>query len=73
MRLMIERSLSAHFCFENVWERVGGELVAVTLVELVLELDPVKTEGVQEALHRVHAHQHAEGDRKEHEERDEQL
>jgi hypothetical protein len=38
-----------------------------------LELHPVKTEGVQEAFHGVHAHEHTESNREEHEERDEKL
>jgi hypothetical protein len=33
-----------------------SELVALSLVELVLELDPVKTECVEEALHYIHRH-----------------
>lgn len=35
----------------------------MTLVELVLELDPMKTQGVEEALEYVHAHKHTERDR----------
>jgi hypothetical protein len=39
-------SLSAHFVLEDVGERVGRELIAGSLVELVLELDPVQAECV---------------------------
>lgn len=42
------------------------ELVAVTLVELVLEFHPVQSQSVEEALKSVHQHQHAEGDGPEH-------
>lgn len=35
--------------------------VPVAFVELVLELDPVQAEGMEEALHGVHAHEDAEG------------
>ena len=35
-----------------------SKLVALTLVEFILELNPVETEGMQEALHHVHGHQH---------------
>jgi hypothetical protein len=65
-------SLASHLVFEDLSDGVGAELVAVTLVEFVLEFDPVQTEGVQEALHGVHAHEHAEGDREEGEEGNEE-
>jgi len=35
-------------------------LVAVSLVELVLELDPVQSQRMKETLHGVHTHQHSE-------------
>ena len=41
---------------------VRHEAVSLSLVELVLELDPVKSKGVEEALEEIHAHQHREGD-----------
>jgi hypothetical protein len=66
-------NLSSHLVLENSAERVGVELVPAALVELVLEFDPVKSERVQEALHGVHAHQHAEGNGEERKERQEQL
>lgn len=37
------------------------ELSAVSLVELVLEFDPVQPQGVQETLQTVHAHQYTDG------------
>lgn len=47
----------------------GGELVSLSIVELVLELDPVESQRVEVALQRVHDQQHAERDqREEHEE-----
>ena len=42
---------------EEVVEVKGSEPVALPLIELVLELDPVQSECVQEALHDVHEHQ----------------
>lgn len=43
----------------------GAEAVAVSLVELGLELDPVQPQGVEEALHDVHAEENAGGDSEE--------
>lgn len=43
------------------------ELVALALVEFVIEFDPMQTEGVQEALHDIHAHQDAKGEGDPHE------
>ena len=34
------------------------ESIPITLVEFVLELHPMKSQGVQKTLHGVHAHQH---------------
>jgi hypothetical protein len=48
-------------------------LVPVSLVELVLELDPMQSEGVQETLHGVHAEDDAEGDPDHHPAPHEQL
>jgi len=36
------------------------EGISITFVELVLELDPMETEGMQEALKGVHAHEYTE-------------
>ena len=58
---------------EDSLKGVGEILVAVALVELVLELDPVEAEGVKEALQGVHAHEHAEGEGEEDEEKEEEL
>ena len=41
---------------------IGSELVPIALEELVLELNPMKTDCMQEALQQVHAHKHSEGD-----------
>ena len=54
-------------------EAVGAEGKAAAVVELVLELDPVEAEGVQEALHAVHAQQHPERDPREQHEADDLL
>lgn len=44
------------------------ELVSLSIIELVLELDPVKTQSVQVALQRVHHQQHTQRhQREEHE------
>ena len=45
---------------------------ALPLEELVLELDPVQTQGVQRALEQVHTHQHKDRRTHEHEEAEEQ-
>ena len=47
---------------ENGLIRERSECISVTLVELILELHPVETETVQEALQQVHKHQDAECD-----------
>ena len=41
--------------------REGIEGMTSALVELALELYPVEAQGVQEALHHVHAHHHTNG------------
>lgn len=61
---------SLFFRFDDTFEAERIEQVPVCLVKLVLELDPVKTERVQETFHQVHAHQHCESDVREHEEAD---
>jgi hypothetical protein len=58
---------------EDCLEGVGEILVAVALVEFVLELDPVEAEGVQEALQGVHAHEHAKSEGEEDEKEEEEL
>lgn len=52
--------MSLHFVPQNGFEGVGDELVSAALVELVLELDPMQSQGVQEAFKGVHAHKDAE-------------
>jgi hypothetical protein len=47
-------------------EAEGLKLDAVCLVELVLELDPVKAEGMQEALQYIHDGEHTEGGGRKH-------
>lgn len=56
---------------ESVGE--GDELVASALVELVLELHPMETQSVEEALHHVHCHQHRKGEGRPHEVPDPEL
>jgi hypothetical protein len=48
-------------------------LVSFSLVEFVLELNPVKSEGVKEGLHEIHAEEHSESDSEEEEIGKEQL
>ena len=38
----------------------GLILVALTLVELILELDPMQTQSVQAALHQIHHHHYSQ-------------
>lgn len=38
----------------------GSELVALALVEFILELNPMQTESVKEALHHIHRHKHTD-------------
>jgi hypothetical protein len=45
---------------ESVGEGVEVEGESISLVEFVVELHPVQTQSVQEALEAVHAQQHAE-------------
>ena len=58
---------------ENDRVAVGIELVAIALEKLVLELDPMQTDRVQEALQQVHAHEHAERDGPQHGPEDDSL
>ena len=51
----------------------GSKCVATSLVELTLELDPVQAQRVQEALHHIHAHHHANCHRSEDHEADPDL
>jgi hypothetical protein len=54
---------SSNVGLESLFVVECSKLVALALVELVLELDPMKTECMQEAFHHVHGHQdsHSEG------------
>ena len=54
---------------ESIW----SEWSSRSLEELVLELDPVETEGVQEGLEQVHAHQDCESAPEEYVVHDEKL
>ena len=47
-----------------------GELVSLSIIELVLELHPVQTQSMQIALQSVHHQQHAECDEREEDEQD---
>ena len=53
-------SFSGHFSLKNSLEGIRNELVAISLVELVLEFNPMESEGVQEAFHGIHAHEYKE-------------
>ena len=55
-----ERSSLVHLVLEDGFIRERSEAVSCALVELVLELNPMESEGVQEALKSIHAHQHKE-------------
>lgn len=39
----------------------GLVLIPISLIKLILELDPVQSQRMQEAFHGIHAHQHSEG------------
>ena len=58
-------SFSLHFFSEDSLEGEGDELVTSSLVELVLELDPMKSECVQEAFKSIHTHEHTESESEE--------
>ena len=47
-------SLSRCF-FDRQLETETGELESISLVELILKLNPVESEGVKEAFHCIHA------------------
>ena len=47
---------------ENRRVRERYELMTISLVELVLKFNPMKTQGVKEALHYVHAHEYEQGE-----------
>lgn len=60
------------FCLlELFFKRKRTKQVPVSLVKLVLELDPVQSERVQEALHHVHSQQHEQREREERREQQE--
>ena len=48
---------------EDPFERQRGEFVAVGLVKLVLELNPVEAQGMEKTLQDIHHDQHRKGDR----------
>ena len=50
---------------QNILGLEWFKLVTITLEELVLHLDPVKSETMQEAFHLVHAHNHSKCNRPE--------
>lgn len=56
-----------------VRKTVEDESETVSLVEFVVELDPVQSQSVQEAFHTVHAEKHAEGDVGQHHEANQLL
>ena len=47
---------------KDVFIAIWLELVSLTLVEFVLELDPMETKSMQEALEQIHAHENCKGD-----------
>lgn len=53
-------SYTTSLAFKSLFKREGHESIALTLVELVLELNPMKTESVEEAFKDVHAHKDTE-------------
>jgi hypothetical protein len=63
----------APFLLKSVFEAYRRESVALALVELVLELNPVETESVQERFHQVHHHQDSDSRSNENEESEEEL
>mmetsp|Transcript_15406 Transcript_15406/g.31584 ORF Transcript_15406/g.31584 Transcript_15406/m.31584 type:complete len:724 (-) Transcript_15406:68-2239(-) len=54
--------MSLHRIGDDLLEGVGSKSNPVRLVELALELDPVQTKGVEEALQDVHHQQDTKGD-----------
>jgi hypothetical protein len=55
-------SLSGYLLGHPLPETIENEGKAAALVELVVELDPVQSQGVQKAFHGVHAKEDAECD-----------
>lgn len=51
-----------HGIANDLFEGVGCKADAIRLEELVLKLDPVQTEGVQEAFQNVHHQENPKGD-----------
>lgn len=62
-----------YFCVDLLVKTEWSKCVTVPLVELVLELYPMETQGVQETLHHVHTHQHTESGSSEHREENKHL
>ena len=46
---------------DDIFDADSVEWETVSLEELVLEFDPVKTQSVKEALEQIHQHEHEEG------------
>ena len=57
--IILSAFVNTKLSLKNTFICKGLEPVSLSLVELVLELDPVESERVEEALHHVHAHQHS--------------
>ena len=55
-----QSELSVHSFVNKTASSFGGKFETTSSEELLHEFDPVETQGVQEALKDVHAHQHAE-------------
>ena len=54
-------SLGTRSISNELVERVGAESNSISLEELVLELDPMKTKSVKETFQDIHHQQHTEG------------
>lgn len=63
--------MSRRSFIEDLLDGDRVELETVALVELRHKLDPMKTKGVEEALHDIHDHEHTEGSADKDEEADE--
>lgn len=64
----VHSSSSLHLFSKDSFEGERYELVASTLVELVLEFDPMESECVEETFEGIHAHEHTEGEGEEQQE-----
>lgn len=58
---MISNHMLIDFLINNKFFKIiSFELISISFVKFILELDPMQSQGMQEALHTIHADNNAE-------------